>query len=537
MSEPIPDEIDLQRPPRKPATDPTLGEQVERQATGTPRHRLVAVGDSLTHGFQSGAIFNTALSCPAIVAYELGWLEHFRYPVYDGPGDGLPVNIEALLRHLEKHFGDKIDWWKLVAAANEARKFTGAVEDHWERGAGSQPPQTEGIYHNLGIYGWDLRDAMHWTADNLEIPPPKDNLVNQIPENSNERAARHVLASARDSSGRALTPLGGAAQLGAAGTVEDGSGDGIETLLVALGANNALGGVVRLRVRWSKDDYADPKKKRAYTVWRPSHFKSELQEVEKQVRRIRARHVIWTTVPHVTIAPLARGVKQKLPPDFRYFPHYTYVWVSDEKFDARRDRNITAEEARAVDSAIDSYNEAIVELVRRARQDGLDWYLFDLAAVLDGLAHRRFFEGEVRAPEGWRAYELPPELAALEPPPNTLFFRTGPKGRIAGGLFSLDGVHPTTIGYGIISHEIMRVMHRAGVVFYEPDGTTARAGEPRVDFGRLIELDSLISNTPRSVTASLSLLGWIDQTLDFVNRALGTKFGESVLGQSAGPGS
>jgi hypothetical protein len=55
----------------------------------------VAIGDSLTHGFQSAAIFNTDLSHPAIIAYEMGMLDRFRFPRYDGHG-GLPLNIELL---------------------------------------------------------------------------------------------------------------------------------------------------------------------------------------------------------------------------------------------------------------------------------------------------------------------------------------------------------------------------------------------------------------------------------------------------------
>ena len=81
------------QPSRTPVNDPTLGIRVEPGGKGQPRHRFVAIGDSLTHGFQSGAVFNTDLSYPAIVAHELGWLESFNYPKYEGLG-GMPLNIE-----------------------------------------------------------------------------------------------------------------------------------------------------------------------------------------------------------------------------------------------------------------------------------------------------------------------------------------------------------------------------------------------------------------------------------------------------------
>lgn len=66
--------------------DPTLGRSFSVDTEGTPRHRLVAIGDSLTHGFQSGAVFNTDLSYPAIIAKELGWFDEYRYPRYGGHG-------------------------------------------------------------------------------------------------------------------------------------------------------------------------------------------------------------------------------------------------------------------------------------------------------------------------------------------------------------------------------------------------------------------------------------------------------------------
>ena len=107
----VPDDVVITLTPREPVSDPTLGIPVQVSAVGQPPHRLVVIGDSLSHGFQSGAIFNTDLSFPAIIAYELGWLDHFRYPRYGGPG-GLPLNIEYLLRDLEDRFGAEISRWE-----------------------------------------------------------------------------------------------------------------------------------------------------------------------------------------------------------------------------------------------------------------------------------------------------------------------------------------------------------------------------------------------------------------------------------------
>ena len=66
----IPGELEIHTAPREPVTDPTLGIDLPEPAGPAPAHRLVAIGDSLTHGFMSAAIYRTDVSWPAIVAYE-----------------------------------------------------------------------------------------------------------------------------------------------------------------------------------------------------------------------------------------------------------------------------------------------------------------------------------------------------------------------------------------------------------------------------------------------------------------------------------
>jgi hypothetical protein len=124
------------------------------------------------------------------------------------------------------------------------------------------------------------------------IAESKDHRFYQIVEYANERAAIRVLDSARSGKQEALTPLGAAAALGEEGTEEDPQGCGIETLIVLLGANNALPSILSLDVKWSDKGYHDLKRKNAFTVWRPSHFEKELTKVVEQVKEIRAKHVI-----------------------------------------------------------------------------------------------------------------------------------------------------------------------------------------------------------------------------------------------------
>ncbi len=64
------------------------------------------------------------------------------------------------------------------------------------------------------------------------------------------------------------------------------------------------------------------------------------------------------------------------------------------------------------------------------------------------------------------------------------------------------------MGYGIITQELIDIMMRAGVTFYQPDGQTPRTGPVRVDLTRLIRRDTLLTHPPANVTDGLRVLGW-----------------------------
>jgi hypothetical protein len=507
---------------RTPVTDPTLGIDVDLPRRGDPPHRLVTIGDSLSQGMQSAAVFATDLSSGAIVAHELGWLNRFRFPRYPGHG-GLPLNLELLARDLEQRYGSELSVWELPGALFRARQLMDEIEDYWERGPGRVAPDVRAINHALAMYSWDLRDALSRTAASCQagVQAPRDDLISQVVSDHAERAALRVYPHWSAHSSR-LTFFDAARELGR--EHEDDTDVGIETLVVALGANNALGTVTRLDVVWSGEDFRDVERKRAYTVWRPEHFAAELAEVAAAVRTIPARHVIWCTVPHVTIPPLARGVGPKIRPGSRYFPYYTRPWISDERFDPERDPHLTAADACAIDAAVDLYNEAMERMVADARRgaDGppRDWYLLDVAGLLDRLASRRYIDDPLARPPWWTPYELPPALRALDPPPDSRFLTgDGKGGRATGGLFSLDGVHPTTVGYGILAQELVSVMTRAGVQFRTPGGAP-RPGPVEVDFDRLLRRDLLVRRPPQNITAGLDLLDWADEALDLLRPLL-----------------
>lgn len=382
--EDAPDEVKavIRLQPREPETDPTLGISVAVDRSGNPPHRLVAIGDSLTHGFQSGAIFNTSLSYPMLIARELGWSEQFRYPKYNSPGNGLPLNLEKLARELGERFqvADGINAIDLAVFLPWLQSYLNTNENYWEGRAKDSPESSETglVNHNLAVYGWDLRNTLSRTAKTakeiiLKSPLKDDfNLLKQVPEHANEIATLEVLNTARDDDGTALTPLEAARKLSQ-------QGDGIETLIVLIGANNVLGSILTFKVAWSDPDfYTNMDVNDHYTVWRPSHFKAELALIVEQVKQIKARHIIWGTVPHVTIPPFAKGINPTQPgkktlPGSRYYSYYTPVWLDEKTFNPKRHPHLTANQARAIDSVIDKYNESIVDAVRQGRQQGHDW--------------------------------------------------------------------------------------------------------------------------------------------------------------------
>ena len=500
MSIPPPEFLDSRTPAevvvadrtRPRLEDPRLGEPLGPaspdvpEVPAAPSHGLVTIGDSLTHGMSSAAVFHTDLSWPALVAAGLG-LNEFAVPTYGGPLRGLPLNIEELLRQLQERFGDDLNLAEDLTLPLVLREIVDRNEDYWERGDGSEPPRTDRRYENLGIYGWDVRDALSYTAARASMRASvrvRDDFLGARPDHDNDIAAASVLA-----------PFGvDATQVRAA--TWHGRDGGIDTLVVALGANNALRSVVDKSVVWSGEAFADLERKGTYNVWRPSHFAIEYAELVRSLKTVAARRVVLGTVPHVTIAPIAKGVNpakpgQKWIEGSRYFPYYTDPWIDDRDFNPRKHRHLTHQQARAIDSAIDQYNESILDAVRHARREGRDWLVLDLCGLLDGLAYRRFANDRAAASNNdWVPYPIPDALAHLD----ARFFRSGKDGRTQGGLFGLDGVHPSTSGYGLIAKEVLDILGSVGV-------TT----KP-VDFAALLGKDTLNSRPPALLTPLLTLL-------------------------------
>jgi hypothetical protein len=112
----------------------------------------------------------------------------------------------------------------------------------------------------------------------------------------------------------------------------------------------------------------------------------------------------------------------------------------------------------------------------------------DACAVLDDLA--------VRRNHGRPKYVLPEAIGDL----SIRLFEIESSGKIKnGGLISLDGVHPTTCGYGIVAQEFINVMRNQN-----PDIRD-------IDFAEVRFWDTLVSGPPRTLDDIFSMLRTLEK--------------------------
>ena len=178
-------------PEHRSATRPSASRWVSRR--NRPRHRLVTIGDSITQGFMSGAIFRTDLSWPAIVADELGFtplpLPHLRATRRSGRPPARPRAAGPLHR---PHGGPD------PQLERGARAPPGGSAATWTRsrttgsGAGSKVPA-----HRPGLPQpgrLRLGPARRARPERRPAPGPHrrpstaDDIIEQVVESDNDRA-------------------------------------------------------------------------------------------------------------------------------------------------------------------------------------------------------------------------------------------------------------------------------------------------------------------------------------------------------------
>jgi hypothetical protein len=429
------------------------------------------------------------------------------------------LDLERLYRVLSARFGAKIDPLEVAFAPGEILKLMRRLEDYWERGAGTEPASTGPLHDNLAVWGFEVLDALTLTDGICHrcVPKARNNLLNQVPEFSMYRTAARVLNPRQNAKFEDLTQLGLAKQIAR----EEG---GIENLLVALGSNNVLGTCTSLKLTWSQSaDFRKLPHQREATIWEPEHFARIYDRLAKEIKDVGAKNVFVATVPHVTIPPVTRGISRlsrrnnQKPQDAEgYFEYYTRFWIWDDKFDPDRDPCLRREDAKTIDGVIDAYNEHI----RKVALEN-DWHVVPFCELLDSLAFRRR-QGKV-------AYKFPTGLLqALQANGQTRHrvrgdgtvlldsrsFRIPKADQVPrndapssewqkaykGGLFGLDGVHPTTVGYGLVAHELLTVMKAAHV---------AGADETKLPWDEIVQNDNLLVDSPEILASLQDTLSYL----------------------------
>jgi hypothetical protein len=442
--------------------------------------RLAVIGDSLAQGFQDGAVGprHPLWSFPAIIARSLKLgvgpraNDDFRVPFI--PGEGLPLDLVLLLERIKRKTGPDIhllEWPTRVIPAIAA--YFEELENFYEVGPGKEPIAGGGMYHNLAAHGLDVFDSINLTSAACDriIADQEGWFQNDAfgtPSGAKYRAAKMILdpdgkRPHKSQVGNLELLVNGDRGLGLAAEPPD-------VLILWLGANDCLGTVVELELRDMASD-PDPdlslEGRRAYNLTSEAQFGRDYRALADAIDRILAGHktqVFVGTVPDVSIPPIAKGLGQVKG---GIFPYYVRFFVSGEhERPPPFHRYLTGDEVGVVQRRIAAFNAHIRDIAKGRPH----WHVVDVAGVLDQLAVRRKGKDhEAPLREYYEAKGRPEHpLLQLDPIPSLLMLKSEQERRLVGGLTSLDGVHPTTLGYGITAEVFLEAMRAQGIPGADP---------------------------------------------------------------------
>lgn len=491
-----------------------------------PPIKLFTIGDSISQGFMSMAAARTDLSYSTIVAREMGWIND--YPLWDKGGH--PLNLELVFRRLTKRIGlewDFVNPLEVVKIVDSVSDLLDDVENFYERGNGRyEDDYTPGegrqdYFHNVAVRGFNVSDAWTVSQDLAKqmIDKDKGSRVDNVfggPAAGFFRTAARVLSRLPRTKPRYNTFT--AIDWLEHHTKENG---GVENVFLWLGANNALATVLEMKISQSpgnlpallkvSTDLHDPERQHLYALYENVYNKYNLWHVDDFVRDYKMllnyldkalenspvqTKVFVATVPYVTIAPLARGMGKEFEiNDRRYFEYYTYFPFDNESLmDHPGLPALRLSEVLFIEETIRGYNSAIKELLsERNEQLGFNrYFVVDIASSFEQMAFRRN--------KGVPPYPLPRYINSLYPKPDTRYYERHPTQGAKGGLFSLDGVHPSAIGQGILAYEFMCSMLKAGVEMKKTTGLRIEEKQliltdvPDMDWRRIYKDDLLYSD-------------------------------------------
>ncbi len=472
--------------------------------------KLITIGDSISQGFMSAAAARTDLSYSTLIAEQLGLTVGTNYHFPTWPLGGMPLNMEKLLRYLTKFYDDDIwgpfEWG--TALTIRIPNFLDKIEDYYERGAGDYrlPYREAGraveSFHNLAAFGFTVADAWQVTPnvclERLEpggVRRDDDNTFG-TPSNAFYRNAFRILNPQNDPDAMDRSQLDWLEHYAKT------DNDGVENTILWLGSNNALGTVLHMELRETNvtpEVYKamDHFQRGQFNIWDPELFKQDYEILlDKTASILNSKahlkkqpdwRVFLGTVPAVTVAPIAKGVgashehqdpfKQIIGDKARYFDYYVYVPFDVDDARSGSVPFLSQADALNIDRRIAEYNKAIRALAD-AKNRSLGKKRFIVVDVNEALLQLAF-----KRNSGNPTYPLPD---ALNPggraSVNTKYYHASNDRVVAGGVFSLDGVHPSTVGQGLLAREFLKAIH----------GTTNAAVDGMLDWQAIIRRDDLL---------------------------------------------
>lgn len=444
------------------------------------------MGDSMAQGFKNGGIYRTDLSFPSILARAMGPSVSFDLPSFSAQA-GIPINIEVLIRGLAEKYGEGITLGNSFGAASEIYSTLRRIKSYWEGHLKSLAIERNTPFHNQAIWGFTISDSMmmdeKYCRTYIEENKPEYSVFNVLPDHAMYITARMVLNPSFINTFENNSMLDNITLLS-----EDG---GIENLIVCIGHNNIVGAVTNLNIDYSEEsDVLQTYANRNCTVFRPEHFKRELKTLYEKIAPLNIERVFVPTIPYVTIPPAIRGVNaDKTKTAAGYFDYYARFWIWDEEFDPEKHPHLTRDNAIELDMIVDQYNAIIRDLA-----DEFDFHVVPVHKHVKAAARRRLGKENVSPfpPNFVKALKKNEKTSYLVQDLKNIRISTDylrldeETGKIdRGGIFSLDGLHPSTIGYGLIANIYKMTMEKRGVKFEKP-----------IDWDFIIENETLVTNPP-----------------------------------------
>ena len=467
---------------------------------------IVAIGDSLTQGFVHGATARPRWSYPAILARALGVADAaHRVPEDEGPG--FPVDVSKLLAYVEARAGAELTGGKwLTKLPFHVNRYLDLVEDFYERGPGQRPRAAQGTYHNLACFGFTVNEALTLTPSlaQMMIEADEGRLQDDLfgmPSGPMYRNAQLVLNPTAAGELEHSTMLDSVRRLA--------EREPIDILLVWLGNNDALQTVLHMELGEMPENFrgTEALQRIGMRLTSKAQFERDFDRLVAQLDNILAsakgrRQVYVGTVPHVTIPPVTTGLGEMVD---GYFEAYGRFYRNPGSSGGTV---LTRAEVRHIDERIDDFNATITA---RAKERG--WTVIDTVGIIDRLAVKR--NGYLMAPGqalrndlAARGYNQHP-LLELDPVPSLLGYQVartddGPA-RAGGGIFGLDYVHPSTVGYALIAEHFLDM-----IKLNNPHDQHIQ--EAQVDWESVLAIDDLFSAPPglwHDLSAKLERGAWL----------------------------